>query len=506
MNQVMLSDGTEISVQNVPSFTIENSSIANMINGINCIGSTGTVANSTISYPRDHGIVVSNGSNIDCYYNQMIKSDLSGAGVYYGGGSYGNFYHNDISGFYWGLGSIWGSSPLSYNPYYDYVNNHITGCGVGLRIYTYSGVSLSSSYAYEGDPYAYNGIHDNDADLSMNDYSFADAYTNHWTSDGRFQWDNTSTFSYLPSLERCPICNSQNIIASGGSETAHSKTSSTMPVVSNVKIEEPKGNLDKGRKLKQQKQYRDAIDCFVQMIENDEQPVPALLELYSMESVGLRGDIITAVQHLPGKAPAIAKPLLATLYQKNGDLASAKRINSEIVSAAKSQEEVRHAKLQLFNIALYQEHDVASATQILGEVTRDKNALNDIEVSLAQHALQTAGWIGKVKGSSLAKQAAASTEKVSTKPTLPEKYELFQNYPNPFNPSTTISYDLPEASQVTIKIYDYIGREVMALLDGYKSAGRYQSTIDASNLGSGVYFYKLQAGSFTAVKKMLLVK
>jgi acid phosphatase len=88
----------------------------------------------------------------------------------------------------------------------------------------------------------------------------------------------------------------------------------------------------------------------------------------------------------------------------------------------------------------------------------------------------------------------------------PAHFELNQNYPNPFNPSTTISYSVPNASQVVIKIYNVIGKEVSTLVNESKPAGNYQVKLDAKDLPSGIYFYKIQAGNFSDVKKMILLK
>jgi hypothetical protein len=95
-------------------------------------------------------------------------------------------------------------------------------------------------------------------------------------------------------------------------------------------------------------------------------------------------------------------------------------------------------------------------------------------------------------------------------------YSLSQNYPNPFNPVTTIRYQIPERGFVTLQVYDVLGNEVVTLVNEEKPPGIYKvefSTIDVSasggnayNLSSGIYFYKLQGGSFVETKKMVLIK
>ena len=89
---------------------------------------------------------------------------------------------------------------------------------------------------------------------------------------------------------------------------------------------------------------------------------------------------------------------------------------------------------------------------------------------------------------------------------LPDEYVLSQNYPNPFNPSTQIQYALPEATQLTLEVFNSVGQKVMELVNGQKSAGYHTATFDASGLSSGVYLYKLTTPTFTQTKKMLLIK
>jgi hypothetical protein len=88
----------------------------------------------------------------------------------------------------------------------------------------------------------------------------------------------------------------------------------------------------------------------------------------------------------------------------------------------------------------------------------------------------------------------------------PAVFSLSQNYPNPFNPTTTIKYQLPASSKVTLKVYDVLGNEVATLLNEEKEAGTYEVMFEASNYSSGVYIYRLQAGSFIETKKMVLLR
>jgi hypothetical protein len=100
----------------------------------------------------------------------------------------------------------------------------------------------------------------------------------------------------------------------------------------------------------------------------------------------------------------------------------------------------------------------------------------------------------------------ASSTSVDRGPETVGRMELEQNYPNPFNPTTVIGFQLSVAGQATLKVYDVLGREVAVLVNGPMSAGAHSVTFDASNLTSGVYMYKLEAGGMSMTKRMTLVK
>ena len=88
----------------------------------------------------------------------------------------------------------------------------------------------------------------------------------------------------------------------------------------------------------------------------------------------------------------------------------------------------------------------------------------------------------------------------------PSGFELAQNYPNPFNPSTTIKYELPSSAEVRLSVYDVLGREVSVLVNERKGAGVHEVRFDGSGLASGIYLYRLQAGSYVQTRKLVLVR
>ena len=89
---------------------------------------------------------------------------------------------------------------------------------------------------------------------------------------------------------------------------------------------------------------------------------------------------------------------------------------------------------------------------------------------------------------------------------LPTNFDLSQNYPNPFNPTTTIRFSIPQAGNVRITVYDVTGKMVQTITNSYYSRGTFNVNWNASSYASGVYFYRIEAGTFNQVKKMVLLK
>jgi hypothetical protein len=109
-------------------------------------------------------------------------------------------------------------------------------------------------------------------------------------------------------------------------------------------------------------------------------------------------------------------------------------------------------------------------------------------------------------GTRLYQSSMTPTAVVNDPVIRPGNFSLSQNYPNPFNPATTFSFTLQSRSHVSLKIFDVMGREVAAIVSDELAAGKYRRQWNASGMASGIYFYRLQAGSFTETKRLLYLK
>jgi len=131
-------------------------------------------------------------------------------------------------------------------------------------------------------------------------------------------------------------------------------------------------------------------------------------------------------------------------------------------------------------------------------------AQNDISLATDGAGCMT-GWSGGTTGT-IAKMTGVPVAVNDPISNIPTAYKLEQNYPNPFNPTTNITFALPIAGNVELKVYDILGKEVASIVSGNMNAGTHIVPFDASALASGIYIYKLNTGSFTDSKKMVLIK
>jgi hypothetical protein len=142
-----------------------------------------------------------------------------------------------------------------------------------------------------------------------------------------------------------------------------------------------------------------------------------------------------------------------------------------------------------------------------------KQAFDSLNVSAYDISLVPGGygWIASSNGAIYRTSKATAVYNIQTtvdrgSSVPPSSFMLEQNYPNPFNPATTISYALPQPALVVLKVYDVLGRECATLINEYKNQGRYEVSFDAGHLPSGMYIYQIQAGAYSAVRTMQLIK
>jgi hypothetical protein len=147
-------------------------------------------------------------------------------------------------------------------------------------------------------------------------------------------------------------------------------------------------------------------------------------------------------------------------------------------------------------------HLLADSTGILPDMYA--TAAGDSHPNEAATTLVAPHLVSEVFGAALAYETVSSVG--SVEPAIPGRFELEQNFPNPFNPSTVVSSQYSVVSDVSIKIFDLLGREVATLVNERRAPGRYHDTFNATGLASGVYIYRLTAGSLTQSRKMVLMR
>jgi subtilisin family serine protease/tetratricopeptide (TPR) repeat protein len=499
LNNVIIQYGTEVQVINVPSFTIQNSTIENMVNGVYCYGSNGWLVSNHINYPEDHGVVASYGSTISCYYNTIQKSDNSGAGILFSGGSYDYIYQNDISGFNWGIGTIWGSSPYMGHPvnYYG-KSNRIQNCLRGFEIYeeSYPLIGLNGYYEYVGNSVRYqtNSPYVLEAHDCEEDYIYAQNV--YWGGTPYYVMFNTYDIvglNYSYWLTSDPW--DDNLLARGNQrlEIKGAKQLNISPATE-------KNPLLEGIALRKTGDYSGAIDLFKGLIVKNPRYTPAFIELYKTANDTTIDQIIAYFTQLPDATPVANKFLLSNLFLKKKDVQSAKEVNDVILKEYPGTSVGTHALLNKLYIAMYNENDPSSAKILYSELSSQKEKIDLMEMSLADHNF--AVYMKAAEGNQPGSPKQLSNKNVAQL----GKLDIVQNYPNPFNPSTEIKHLLPRDCFVTLKIYNALGQEVRTIVNEFQKMGEKAVTFNATGLSSGIYFYRLIAGSETVTKKMLMVR
>jgi hypothetical protein len=499
LSNVDISHGTQIDILNCDNITVDGCTFSDMVNGINGYGSSGFIFGNTMTNMRDHGITLTEASFI-CNQNVIKKSSTysqyhTGGGIIYNGGSSGDMWQNDIAGFEWGVGAIWGSSPTFYNEYNDGINNRITDCLYGVRAYQGGFPFICPPWGYE--PYFGNSIYENNP------------YNIHWTSGGdcfagwtywggeppiRFYFDYNCQAYYDywltedPWPSYAPLSNQNNSVQLSKRETFSGK--GVQPALG--KTGTTKETILDGITLLKQKKQREAKDFFMSYLSKHPNDGAAYVWLFNSYGAETANDVMSVFTSLSQSAAKDHLLLLSSLYLKRHDIAGAKAMNSKISAENPNTPLAVKAQLNNFYIALYHENDIAAASSLLADASMKTSLSNPIELSIAQDALEA-----QRKGDSF--QPQPLPEPVTTA-------GLLQNYPNPFNPVTTITYRITQPGRVSLKVFDLLGREVARIFVGTQNEGVYTQQFDASQLSSGIYFYQLIAPGVKETRKMIIAK
>ena len=515
--------GTEVDVTSANNITIQNCNITNSSgNGIYVYSSSNFLAQSnTITNNNSYcGISIIGGSSNNCYGNVIYRPNhvQQGIGILYNSCG-GSVARNDIAWCGAGIEVINGSSPTSWmgsNPP-DNRNNRVTNCGVGLYVYNQShpcfGVIADGRYSYNSIVRYSNGMYNADVENS----SSLVAEQDWWGSappPSTFYVGGGCSLDYSYWLTIDPwygfplhfIVPAPGPSKDGGKLLASVNTTGSeiiAPNSSNAAVEP--SNLESllaGIELRDDNKQKEAKDFFRSYLDTHPDNQAAYVYLYSCANSETTPELIQYFNSLPKQAAKEHKLLLSYLYLMQGDVKSAKQVNTGIIDANPNTRLAVRAKLNNFYITLYNENDPILASSILSEVMSSKDLSTPTELGLAQNALRT--YVdpntGKMPNSSIGQGSDGSVT------VGPVQEGLMMNYPNPFNPSTTISYKLSSAGHVTLKVYDILGREVITLVDEYQEGGVHTAHLDGQNLASGVYFYRLTAPGLSQLKKMVMIK
>ena len=507
--------GTQVDITNTSNVTIENCFITNNSgHGIYFYNSSGSALNNAIANTNvNHGIYVLS-STVTCDGNVIYKTNQNqqGAGIQYSESS-GYIWRNDVDYYNWGIAAIWGSSPLWENvDSSGGRNNRITHCQIGVMVY-------QNSYPDIGEPYPTYGtssIYDNDVDVALNTWystvSNLDASGNYWNggnpSNAIFQTGPGSSIYVDPYVSTdfwsgFPIPSAQSRVK----ETVKppivaSATPGNSPNATNnfkTRAGTSFDSLSIGIKYLEKRRHKEAADFFMSYLGRHPQAEAGYVYLYSCADSTTRPDIIKYFKSLPSQAAREDKLLLSNLYLRQGDIWDAKLVNDGIMDSNPNTALAEKAELNNFYIALFDENDANQASSILNDVVQKASLSTPMEISDAEHALKM--YVDPNSGrmpNMSSQQTGLSNE--------PQANGLVQNYPNPFNPTTLISYNLRAAGNVTLNVYDVLGRKVMTLVSGYQSVGIHSAEFNGDNLASGVYFYRLTAPGISQIKKMILLK
>ncbi len=444
-----------------------------------------TISGCTFTSVGTAGIVIDNFSSVTITGNTITGPGDQNTGISLSGSS-PDIRTSTIQQFKYGITCLAGSSPslaiFDIIPGYNVIKNNDQGL-----------VAENYSSPFVGlEPNGQNSIFQNtswDVHLSSNSHVLGES--NWWGSahypPGNFSVDVTSSFDFDPWLEEDP--NSPNAPLRKHFPTAIQ----SIALMRQALLERMEGR------------YSDAANTLKSIIQSQEASIAEKeWSVSQLLVVAQRSPTLQLSQYLevraldhPHLSQAIESVLPGIMFAENRPQQALVRLDRNILTGHGSHLR-RQALYQKFLHVLHENEDIARAENLLGVLAQSYPQGHERRLAQAQLAAYVASRPSSPSGN----PGINATEKTG----MPQEFKLFQNYPNPFNPSTQITYLIPRDGLVTLSVFDVLGREVQVLENSMKHAGTHTVSFNASKVSSGVYLYRLQVGSFVAVKKMIVAK
>jgi parallel beta-helix repeat protein len=343
--------------------------------------------------------------------------------------------------------------------------------------------------------------------------SYVSAHSNWWGTENpnekQFVTDGKATIDYSYPLSSDPNSGMRPFGALASIEKGGKSDDPPLMTLTPEQIQ-----LRQAMVLRAQRKYREAVAIYANLIStkpNARESKYAVAELRNTYHEYLQWSGDTTLQatleaylrtqisnHPNALIRRIAKTLRAGEISMRRDFSTAIEEYQQLLQSATLDEDRRMCLFALFNVNAL---GLVNRTEAQSYLTQLQNQFPyDVRTDIA--AIRFRGMVDESRGNGMQKSLAENNEQVQ----LPLEFSLSQNYPNPFNPVTIVKYALPIDTHTHLKIYDILGREVISLVDENMPAGYHQSTLDATRFSSGVYFYRMEAGSFTSVKKLVFLK
>ena len=483
LQHVLIDSNIGIECISGANIIIENCDLDNSNEGIYVYSSEPQIISNNIYDPQTNGIFgEASGMSMYIYGNSIVKETdpYNYQGVFLSNNSNATLWQNYITGFYWGA-YIGGGSTMSTAGDPFVCNNRITGNSRGIG----TGWGSSSDLGDDDSWGSGSSIFSNSIDVYTYKESAYSSFYDYYGTNPQIITDTSSWSEFEYMLPTDPCASSENNVNNN--------------VLLKQKLNKSaKNKFGDGLKLEKNNKIDEAIEFYKSLINKDNFVRQSLTRLALIKNKYSRSEITTFLESLlscQSKHYGKIKRLLGDIYLQGNRFDDAILAYNDVINNSLTDYDAISAKFEKLFGYLHVKKNISFASQILSE-------LKNMKLTDPEHLtrIQIAEYLISRTSSKIYKYNKEQDYIV------PVNYSLFQNYPNPFNPNTTISYALPKPGNVTLKVYDILGKEIACLVNDYKVEGNYNVTFNASRLASGVYIYQLRANDIIISKKMVLTK